>query len=122
MRKCTGTEPVSSKLSQIEWSPHKKYGHFKCSFCDQIFRKTSRLEKHCDTVHHAMKRNYCSLSGEREHTASAAGLDITNYAGDDLVLMMVNTEEVIQTEVVDTWTVGDMIECQTGDGEKEDPT
>ena len=51
VRKCTGAEPISSKLEEIKNMAHKKHGQFKCTFCDQIFKKTNRLEKHAQTMH-----------------------------------------------------------------------
>ena len=51
VRKCTGAEPVSSKLEEVKNMAHKKHGQIKCTFCDQIFKKTNRLEKHAQMMH-----------------------------------------------------------------------
>ena len=51
VRKCTGAEPISSKLEEVKNMANKKHGQFKCTFCDQIFKKTFRLEKHAQMLH-----------------------------------------------------------------------
>ena len=41
MRICTGVEPVSNT----------KHGQHKCTQCDQVFKKISRMEKHMKARH-----------------------------------------------------------------------
>ena len=44
---------------------HKKHGQFKCTHCDQIFKKTNRLEKHAQSMHPGSKNHTCELCGEK---------------------------------------------------------
>jgi len=126
VRKCTGAEPVSSKLEEVKNMAHKKHGQFKCTFCDQIFKKTNRLEKHAQTMHPGMKKFGCELCGEKfsyeisltEHVEKHEMISGENDAGEDLMMMMVETAgdietETIQTEIVDSFQHEQIIECET---------
>ena len=44
---------------------HKKHGQFKCTHCDQIFKKTNRLEKHAQSMHPGSKTQACHLCGDK---------------------------------------------------------
>jgi len=126
VRKCTGAEPISSKLEEVKNMAHKKHGQFKCTFCDQIFKKTNRLEKHAQMLHPGMKKYGCELCGEKfsyeisltEHVEKHEMIGGENDAGGDLMMMMVdNAEDIetetVQTEIVDTFQHEQIIECET---------
>merc|ERR1719369_2319726 len=125
VRKCTGAEPVSSKLEEVKNMAHKKHGQIKCTFCDQIFKKTNRLEKHAQMMHPGMKQFGCELCGEKfsyqisltEHVEKHE-IITRDTGGGDLMMMMVDNAgdietETVQTEIVDTFQHEQIIECET---------
>ena len=100
---------------------HKKHGQFKCTHCDQIFKKTNRLEKHAQSMHPGSKNQTCELCGEkfafeislREHIEKHN----TPTNTEPIMLMMMEGEEGsehVQTEVVHSFEQQEqVVECET---------
>lgn len=125
VRKCTGSEPTSSKLEQIKNMANKKYGQFKCSYCNQIFKKTNRLEKHAQMMHPGLQHFSCDMCGEKfsyevslsEHLSKHKGhkVGISGERATDLRMVMVDgaDENVVHTELVDSLHSEQVVECET---------
>jgi uncharacterized Zn-finger protein len=138
VRKCTGSEPVSSKLEEVKNMAHKKHGQFKCTYCDQIFKKTNRLEKHAQSMHPGNKNISCEICGDkfafdislREHMEKHNGekKPVDSYQ-EPIMLMMMDTKvregagDHIQTEIVGDFSQEQVVECETvfSDGLGQDP-
>ena len=103
---------------------HKKHGQFKCTHCDQIFKKTNRLEKHAQSMHPGSKTLTCELCGEkfafeislREHIEKHN----TPANNEPIMLMMMEGSNIgeegsvhVQTEVVHTFGQEQVVECET---------
>ena len=103
---------------------HKKHGQFKCTHCDQIFKKTNRLEKHAQSMHPGSKNETCELCGEkfafeislREHMEKHK----TPANSEPIMLMMMEGSNIgeegtehVQTEVVHSFEQEQVVECET---------
>jgi len=103
---------------------HKKHGQFKCTHCDQIFKKTNRLEKHAQSMHPGTKNHTCDLCGEkfafeislREHMEKHN----TSTTNEPIMLLMMEGSNIgeggsehVQTEVVHTFGQEEVVECET---------
>ena len=124
VRKCTGSEPVSSKLESVKNMAHKKHGQFKCTHCDQIFKKTNRLEKHAQSMHPGSKKLTCDMCGDKfafdislrehmeKHNMDKKPLD----SGQEPIMLMM-MEGCSEGQVVGEFTQEQVVECETVFGE-----
>lgn len=121
VRKCTGSEPVSSKLEEVKNMAHKEYGQFKCSHCDQIFKKTNRLEKHAHSMHPGSKKLACEICGEkfafeislREHMEKHSTSQKTSETDQEPIMLMMMGNRDDQSEIVGDFTQEQVVECET---------
>lgn len=99
---------------------HKKHGQFKCSHCDQIFKKTNRLEKHAQSMHPGSKKLSCDLCGDkfafdvslREHMEKhEAGAK--SEEGGPIMLMMLETKAGSGGGLQTEFGQEQVVECET---------